>query len=722
MKKSKSFSNKSVTQKDLLSNYSAFSLILLAIFAIVFFGTTLGPSFLGNSFSYELSSMLQRPDSSYCFSVTETELGFAIIIPFVVFMLQFSFLHKKSSCYTTLSFNISRNKLYRNRLLLPLLFIIATVVLVKLYAFKINVGVFGFDKALTLVFAAHLLTYLKIILFSIFCTVASCLLCGRTIEAAAAAASMFIFPSALSMYMGYINSFSLYGADEYSTTIFTKIASILNPLDWTDYYYLYPSYYESVDGFSTPLTESIVVSLVWIAVLCISYVAMAHYFKRCYKPEKSGFKGASAVASSFISVTLPLIVTLISFNELVFNQYLAYVKIGSLVKYLILCLLIFVICALVCNFLTHFTLKKFKYALTGIIAAVSILLVLAGINSTDIFGTYNVLPDKAQVKEIHIEFPSNGMMNAIDLSGNVFFGLIEPSYDYALIDTENEIELVMDFHKTVVDNRDKDTTLCASFTYFLKDGTKLDRTYHFLSDEALLQAMKFRQSKIGEDYLRERLLPDTVVSEYTGEIPSVSYENSNLVLRRLSGDTASLELSNLSEEEHFRLRKAIFEDAVSIPNDEWFYPTTTPLGYLVINTPIYNDTYWYSDETAFAMPVYPSMKKTLSMLEELGWLDILTKQDMEIKEVYVAELADMVEEITASEVTGPIFTSLYPVTINLDTAPVTRVEDPAQWDELLKNAHPYYYVGSEPHGRLLIIKLDDSEKKPAAPTVIYYMP
>ncbi len=752
MKKSSVFSNKSVTFRDLLSNYSIFVLILLVIFAISFYILTLGPTIDGSRIVLDLASNIKSKDGMFHFSASDIEMVYAIIITFTVFMLQFSFLHKKSSCYTTLSFNINRKKLYRNRLLLPLLFMLAVMLAVKLYVLKLNVDSYGFKPHLLQIFFAHLLAYIKIELFTVFCTVLACLLCGRTIEAMAAGFSIYALPSAISIFVGIINSFSLFGATEYSETIITKIAAALNPLDWSEQYFLwqwngdtsYNDYNDALyyDRYGTeifetyaPPYESLIISAVWIFVLCAGLFALGKYFEKVYKPENSGFKGINAVASSFISITLPLFVTLVAAQEFVYDVNYSVSPMPSLFKYYVYGILILVICSLLCNFLIHFTFKKVKYALTGAAATVVFAAALIGINTTDIFNTYNKLPDKNDIAEISLDISYDSFINVNGLTGNVFGDEYDFGSSFLTIKNQRDIELAMELHKSIVDNRDKDTAIHANFCYTLKDGTTRDWEYPSLSEEAVLKVLNLRQSSASEEYLRERLLPDTI-TDIKGKKLEIHQSQISLIISPIPGSTFYPDLTKVSEEDFRMLREAIYDDVLSLSKDEWFTPADPCLGYIVIRVPVINSYYDYDYYEPFSTPVYKSMKKIINALEKLGFMEYFEKET-KIKEVYTADLEAMTKylvnqddyynhytgytdykEDAEQSVFGVIFSSLYTVTID-KKAPVTRVENKAEWDALFKKAYPYYFVGTQKEGKILIVEFESGYQTTRA---IYYIP
>ena len=156
---------------------------------------------------------------------------------------------------------------------------------------------------------------------------------------------------------------------------------------------------------------------------------------------------------------------------------------------------------------------------------------------------------------------------------------------------------------------------------------------------------------------------------------------------------------------------------MSISNKDWFYPTQPPLAYLVIKVPILLDSTWY-DTPTFTTPIYTSMTKTLSVLKKLDF-DKGLSYETPITEVYIADLDDMVDYMTDSSVSGPIFSSLNPVSIDTKNAPVTKVENEAEWATLFQKAYPYYYIGSEKQGQLLIVKFGDNQPTKMA---LYYIP
>lgn len=750
MKKSSVFSNKSVTFRDLLSNYSIFVLILLVIFAISFFVMTLGPTYFDGEFVFDITNHIKTKDGQYHYSSADSELVLLVLIPFMVFLLQFSFLHKKSSCYTTLSFNVNRIKLYRNRLLLPLLFMLIVILATKLYVLKLNIDVYGIQPFLIQTFFSHLLIYIKIFLFTVFCTVFSCLMCGRTIEAVASGASIFALPSVASAFIGIINHLSLYGATDYSETIITRIAAALNPLDSTDLYYLNvwdinsPYYKQLVDDLSyavpyyeqySPPIQSIVISAVWIVALCIGLLALGKYFEKSYKPEKCGFKGVNAVTSSFSSITLPLYITLIVAMEFVYSTSYTVIPTALLFKYFVIGVLILISCALICNFLIHFTFKKVKYALIGTLVSVIFSIALIGINSTDIFNTYNKLPDKDDIAEISLNLSYNSFLNINNTDANIFNDPYRLSPNFFVAKEEDSIEAAMDFHKSVINNRRADTDLHATITYNLKEGTTKEWEYSFLSDEAIVQSMNLRQTTIGEDYLRQKLLPDTITYPQ-GESPEILHSKASLIISPLPGSTFYPDLTKISEQDFRMLREAIFEDVLSLSKEEWFTPTDPCLGYIVIKVPVINasskyDYYYDDDSKPFSTPIYNSMEKTIAVLKRLGFMDYFNAQTP-IEEVYVADLSAMMDYISKDMdyivernedlpqlTSGVIFSTLYSSIPFDKNTPLTKVENKAEWKSLFEKAYPYYYVGAEKQGKVILVIFGENQPTKMA---IYYIP
>ena len=721
MKKLKKSSNKFVTRKDFLTNYSIFTLILLVIYGIGFFIATLGPYFDGLGIALDINSQISKTNQCSAFTSTSFDLFLAIAVPFIIFMLQFSFLHRKSSCYTTLSFNITRKNLFRNRLLLPLLFILFVTIAVKLYVLKSNINVFGYDTILIQAFFAHLFIYLRLIMFSSFCAIAASLVCGRFIEAFTAGASMFFLPSAISLCINILNEFFLFGATVYSKTILTTIAEALNPLDWSDEFYLYSYCYEGVFSYTKMPMESIIPSIVWIAVLSAGFVLLCKYFEKGYKPEKSGFKGTSVLASVFISITLPLTVALMFIEDMFYDYNYTYIESSHILYYAGIATLVLIVCALVCNLLVHFTFKKIKYALLSICVTLTFIGAVVGINSTDVFGTYNKIPDKEDIKKISLTLPYEILFSTQFTEGNVFDSYTLSGWEFSEFDTEKEIDLTLNLHRKILENRNPDTTVKATIVYTLKNGTEKEFEYYFLSDEAMEEALKFRESSVGEDYLRETLLPETVeyddIDNYTNKVPvyKISMEQSDLIIEPYFS-YENFNGSDISEQEFRALREAVFKDVMNISNDDWFYPSVKPLGHLTIYTYSYdiNDSELYGVAMPFSTPVYETMTNTIKVLKSMGYYEELFTQ-APIKEVYLGNLEDIILYETGTLVTGPIFCPDYSYDYYMDQ-PLTKITNKAECTKLLNSARSYYFVGSEKRGKVLIVVYDSEAQS------IYYIP
>ncbi len=190
MKKSNVFSSKLNSSKDVFNGLSAFTVVAVGIFAILIILGTLTPSFENNKLVCELAKTLDgKHPYSYCFSLNQFDY-YTLVFPFIAAILQFFFLHQKENCYTLLSFGKKRRAIYTNRLLPPLVSMLAIMLVVKAIALIINVNYIGFTPDLLGIWFIHILLFSQMIMFIYAITVFCCHMCGRTIEAIAASIYM----------------------------------------------------------------------------------------------------------------------------------------------------------------------------------------------------------------------------------------------------------------------------------------------------------------------------------------------------------------------------------------------------------------------------------------------------------------------------------------------------------------------------------------------------
>lgn len=701
MKKSKGFSNEIKLITNFLSSNSFISTILIIIFAIWFLLATLTPYFFEDGIKLEIVNRLELKDSLFYFSASIIKAEYLALFSFLICTLNFSFLHNKSRCYTTLSFATKRNKIFSKHFFAPIGAIIIIVIGIKLITLKLNYDAYGFTSTLPVTFSAHILSLIKPILVGSFCALLSCLLCGRTIEAVASGTSLLFLPTVLCAVSRFMSQLTLFGADFYSKTLLTEIFDVLNPFDFKENH-CDGIYY--IQDEILPLIKYIYISGIWILALCVSFCLLKLYFSKYYKPEYCGIKGHSRFLSVILSCTLPLVALGYFFESFVFYSYDFNFSSSSLLKYSLIGILIVIACAIICNAVILLSKSHIKYSIIGSAVCFALLGILAGINATDIFGSYNTLPKKEDIQEISLSIPYDEFLGVHSYDANVFNNNLTEPNSTTVFHTNEEKEIIIDLHNTVINNRNKDTNIRAIFTYSLKNGEEIHREYSFLSNEVVSKIVSMRTTKAGETYLNDILLP-----EKSTDASPISVDTQKSALQILSKYGAEKTLNNLtiSDKQFLELRKIIFADLMSVPNETWYHHSSEALGTLNIFIDTYsNENEEYHNKAVFSIHIFPSMENTINALKSLDYYKYLQDKTI-IKEAFVGRLEDFIHNGNAS-ITGPLFSTeaAYSYITEIPDAELRRITDTKELNVLIEKAHPYYLFSGKKEGNLLLLVVE----------------
>ncbi len=654
MKKLRRFSNSISARKDLLNSFPVFTVFGLGIYCILLLFSTLGPYFQNNSIlTLQLVNELSTRLFRYQFSLTEAESIFVFVAPLAVSLLQFHFLHNKEQCYTLLSFGIKRKKLYTNRMLIPLIALLVITVSIKGIALWKNIEVLGFSQHILTSWIIHIAMYIQIILINYSFTILCCLLCGRTIEACFASLSAILLPSALSIFINQVFYFSLFGYTQgYNGSgedIISKTLDLINPFPFYNCIY---SITEVAGTTPRNLNSQLIVSVIWILISIGLFIFTGIFFEKRYKPETSGFKGINTKIVYLISLTAPLYLCC-SLVDYIKGYYYPYVDSKIRILVILATLLCGVIFAILFNFLIHFTFKRIKVALVsgatiGVISAIALL-----IGFTGMFGTYNKLPDMADVVYIDVSIPVNASLDeGMSDSFNSPYG---DSYMLPVITSEEDIRIAMEVHKSVIENKTQDFSGAFSITYYLKDGTSYTRAYQNISAEALESCIRLWETDAVRQDIEARLIPEdngsrlshNLSAEFTVTETECDFESSSLKI--ISKQQVSTDVKEMLDEEKFSaLRHSVYKDLCSISYEEWYRPTAKMLGSLNFTV----GTTDYIEESSepiretlfFTIPVYDSMTNTVNLLKEYGLYDYLSLTQPKITTVYIADLQELTEQ------------------------------------------------------------------------------
>ncbi len=721
-KKSNEFLNKHVMLKDVLNGLSPITVVSLMVYAIFSVIGTFSPIInpehrLESDLTQILLNSSDEHSLSYIFACNSTDI-FPFAISFIIAIFQFSFLHRKDYCYTLLSFGIKRKKLYNNRLTLPLVTMIITTLIIKGIALGLNIYYKSFDTNIIKAWLLHVIIYLQIILVIYAITVFCCHFCGRTVEAIAASLSILILPFGLSFLSQQVFSFSLYGYDGYSENFFTKALEFVNPICLEDYEL-------TVSSEPYHLKGRIIATSVWIAIaVAILFVTKKHFEKR-YKPETSGFKGAKTGIVYVISLSVPLLFSYFGFEMVrgyfypLINQKITTIAIISTV-------LLGFAGALLCNFVIHFTFKRFKVALIAGCSITLIIGVISLIGLTGIFGTFNTLPTVSEIESISISHPFSNFLPTTDYTS--FLDNHYPTYGSTImIDSPNDIELVLDIHKNILEDKKTESVSRIEIQYTLKNGESVHREYTYLSNSTIEKTLALWESDASRNIIKGYLLPEdnyiiTEDMEKPKEPVEVVMESSKIEFKskyNVQTDVAP----SLTKEQSYELRKAVLDDLLLFDTEEWFRPTAKSLGKIIfttyLNQPVcIKNDYENSNTHEFfiTIPIYDSMKKTIAVLEKYDLTQTLT-EEKEIKKIYVADFQELKKwncknfnTDNVFELTQPLFNSNFLFLINVepyDNVPIKEVTDKKEIQKYFDDGYTHYLIGNN-NATYVMVEFKDS--------------
>ena len=615
MKKLNEFSSKTVARNDLLNSFSVFTIVAITLFALFMVYGTLAPyQSHTHTIVSELSELIAKGGYKYCFTVNDADV-FPLAVPFIVAICQFAFLHQKDNCYTLLSFGVKRERLYNNRVALPLIAMLIITLVIKGIALGINIHYLYFSTEILKAWLIHILIYLQMIVYIYSITVFCCHMCGRTVEAIGASVSLIGLPFVLSYFIKYLMAFSLYGFSYFSDNLLSDAINFINPIPFEDYV-------NSIEDYSMTLGVDLntraIASLVWLIASIALLAYTKKYFAKKYKPEISGFKGAKTGMVYVISITAPMLLAYVALDN-VKNYYYPLVTARVKIMAFVAVIIMGVLGAIICNLAIHLTFKRIKIALVagfsiGAVAGITIL-----IGFTGIFGTYDKLPEIADIENVYISAPFD---NYILKSG--YYARLDSVDSYVdddiYISSKEDIKLVLDIHNQILNDREAESVSAICIRYNLKNGTTFEREYANISNSAIEKSLQLWESDAVRELVKGHIIPEKTFKpnpdyELEGNVHTSFTEESSIEIRSKYNVTCDV-AKQLTAEQSFQLRDAAQKDVLAMNYEEWFRPTAKLLGTIsfvtVTDKPLGYNGYYYSNCCSYVVPVYETMANTLS--------------------------------------------------------------------------------------------------------------
>lgn len=658
MKKSNLSLNKTIARKDLINSISVISAVLIVILGILMFLMVFNPEQdkMAGKTTYYIEQYLHSSDipTMYIFcGEHENVFLLAIIGGLALGVSQFEFLHRKKYSSTLLGFGIKRSKLFLNRMIIPLALALICIILPYAIALKLNIEVFGFKADMFPWFFFELIRVIRVFLSCYTISIIACIFTGRTIEAIAGAISIAILPTVVFSIFDVLYELVLFG---YSGTFYSRTADILAKADPIFFSSLmFSRGFDIAHPINTPLDSDAVTqiafSIIWIIISVVVLFLVKNYFSKCYKPESSGFKGINKFMVMLISFTAPLFVAafVMGYSDGYFSP-----TISISIKAITICIssVAGFIASLVCGFIVHFTFKKIKASVVGGLAVVGTIGIAIVLGITGILGTYHNTPKPEEIVKIEVEAPFQEFFPDINENYSDFTQQYLYDKDTAIVITDKEdIETVLNLHKTVSEGVGNATTSCFYLTYTLKDGSTITREYKYPDEEATKELLKLWDTKAAKEMYKNFFFPKTDGAEnldYTTvskvlhhENPYIMDYNDNeayMLITTKDLETKSV-LDKITEAEFNKLKKAIYKDICNLTSSEWFTPKEEQIGTITFCYASYQKFTYEAHGAKFY--ITPNMKNTVKILKDTGLYEHF-ECEKEIKQVLVADIKEYI--------------------------------------------------------------------------------
>ena len=737
MKKSNQFSNKLIAKKDLINSISALSAFLIVIFGIIMFLMVLSPEQdkMAGKTTYLIEQHLHSMDTPtlYHFCAEhENVFLFAILGGLALGISQFEFLHRKKYCSTLLSFGIKRNRVFWNRLIIPLVLALFCIILPYTIALKLNIEVFGFKADMFPWFFFELIRVIRVFLTCYTISIVACLFTGRTIEAAAGTVSIAFLPLTAATLTDIIFDLSLFG---YAGPYYSHTADVLVKADPTFISSLtFSRGFDRAHPINTPLDSDAIIqiafSIIWI-LISVAVIALANrYFCKKFKPESSGFKGNNKAISIIISFTAPLFLSAIAIDY--FNGQFSPIVSNSVALLVIVLGIAFgFIASIISGLVIHLTHKKLKISLIGGLALGGTIGIVSVLGITGIFGTYHNAPKAEEIKKIEIKAPYNEFFPNLYKEPYFIRQYICDSTTALVITDKTDIDNILDLHKKATQKSEDATASKFEIVYTLKDGSTIIRNYEKLSYDATEEILRLWDTKAAKEMYKKCLFPkpEDINNLYSNAVfTTIPYEQpyimdyndetAFMLITTRDGEIKSL-LDEITEADFIKLKKAIYKDICKLSSSEWFTPEEAQIGVLSFNFSSYQQ---YSANGDFRLNFYinPNMKNTVKALKDLDLYKHFECKK-EIEEVLVGDIRDYsvwenqsLSESKNAEIHQPFFTSgsdgFIAICFNAEEAgytkpPVKEVTDKLQIKTLTEKGYIAYNIMN--NGKIVFVKYTD---------------
>ena len=634
--------NKSIKEFDFsnlsVSNVPLYALLVLTtvVLAISCLGAFLMPG--GQDYIRHAITHFTENAAAYRFSYNSMDHYVMLFMGIIIGFYQFIFLHNKDYARALLVKGEKREKIFKEKVILPVIALVVITLLIKSIALVENIKVFGVSSLLISNFIAHTLIIIVHAIFGFTVGATATILSGTIIEAIVGSGAIICLPKAIlkiadvtaSRFLhGYA---SFYGTCDETAMFFDPTRQILERT--SDYSIIYKST-------ATTPTSSIIHSVVWLLVSFVILFFLKKFFSKNYKFEKIGFINANKLlttiicfsGSVFIGYYAILFTTegiagyfeiLIPFIESAIDTWDSFATYNTsilIVAFWIISLLASVIVNLV---LTR-KLKNFKHKLITPVLISGVFVLSFIISTTGCFGYSKSMPKINEIEYVDVCTPFAITSNDNEFIGMNFYGedRLNCVRSELTLTEKEDIELLQKLQLSAIENDERETNDGLKIEYHLKDGSTIRRNYFYLSEETSNELLKLWETKEVKSNYKLMLLNK-------GDEKSASYDkfhsnyetyfNNKYFPYIVAKDGTRTNIKpQLSPDNFKKLKNAIYKDITSITAEQWFKPETT-YGALTFEDNEYPEESLSKPMLVFHnhifIPVTSEMTKTVEFLKQ----------------------------------------------------------------------------------------------------------
>lgn len=718
------------------------TIAFIIVFALAFSVSVLGEYYVNNGFDlvHDVKSLSRDYlILSYLdFDVLVTLIGGALIA-----LWNFSFLLNKNHARAVLLQPKKRGAIFNNKVTIPLIALVLIVIVIKIIALLLNIKYNNnLADGYIAPFIANVLVSLTTLFWGYMCGVAGTILPNRKVEAILGGVSLALLPNAI------INIFN------FSATAFLRGYTFENYVDMFALTILDPL--REFFSYSSYKTQGYIFihSAIWIVVSVIGLILIKKYFEKNYKFENCGMVNKNKFITFVSGFSLPIVLSGYLTNELFYNlnpnanvinisttyrNNLYYERFTPEEPYILLAVFVVlaIILSLVFNIITTVKISNLKEKAKPMIVILGSTVIISLVCLTGGLGYENRLPGVEDIETVEVQAPYDLVENNAELIGIADYYDVNTAVlrEGIKFDNAEDIEKVLAIHSLVMEDKNKETTEGIKFTYKLKNGSVIERSYRYISKDCTEEILKLWNTNKVKELYKTLLL--TEERKEDNELMGISlFEKScfsmygNVYIQSKDAVVSSLK-DVLNEKEIKELKSALYKDITSLAHFEWFKPTES-YGLLQFSQEEIVEgelPFVMTGQSTVAFQVTKEMVNTVEFLKSHNLMKFfeITREPVKVYLVDVNELGEYYKDFL-QEVDSLVYCDSYPMQHRMmfaaetsvskhlyieDAEPMFNINEPwckelttEEYKEYIEKSHIKHFSGEG--GKLLVVAYPES--------------